>query len=326
MNSFGKIFRISIYGESHSTGVGVIIDGCPPGVPIKPEMFTEDLKKRQGGKKGTTPRKESDIPEIISGVFNDYSTGTPLHIYFPNKNIDSSDYEQIKNVPRPGHADFVAQKKYKGFNDHRGGGHFSGRLTVGLTAAGVIAKKILNPVKITAALIEAGGMKDIDKAIERTEKENDSIGGIIECKVLNVPIGWGEPFFTSVESHISSIIFSIPGIKGIEFGAGFAGCKMPGSKFNDPIIDNQGTTLSNNAGGINGGITNGNPIIFRVAVKPPSSIRQTQTAFDLSTERQTELNIKGRHDVCFALRTPPVIEAVTAIALTDLYLLSQSVS
>ncbi len=318
MNTFGSSFRISIFGESHGKFVGITIDGCSAGIKLQEKDFFADIEKRKSGTKGTTTRIEKDIPKIISGVFNDKTTGAPITIIFNNENIISKDYANIKNLPRPGHADFVAKNKFNNFNDYRGGGHFSGRLTLPIIAAGVIAKKIIKPIKIKANLIEAGGSININKAIEQAIIKNDSIGGIIECKAENINIGIGEPFFNSVESIISHLIFSIPGIKGIEFGAGFNAANMYGSKHNDEIIDILGKTKTNNAGGISGGITNGNNLNFKVAVKPTSSIGLEQSTINVHTKKTEKFKITGRHDVCFALRVPVIIEAVTAIALADL--------
>ncbi|HAF28122.1 MAG TPA: chorismate synthase [Bacteroidales bacterium] len=323
MNSFGRIFKISIYGESHGQQVGVLIDGCSAGLAISEDDFTDDLLRRKSGAKGTTPRIEDDLPVIESGVFNGFTTGAPLLISFKNKNTISDDYKDLFSFPRPGHADFTAKMKYGGFNDYRGGGHFSGRLTLGLVAAGVIAKKLIYPVSIKAGLVEAGGQTDIENAIDQAVKNNDSIGGIVECIAEDLSIGLGEPFFDSVESLLSHAVFSIPAIKGIEFGSGFQAAKMTGSEHNDQFIDAAGKTLTNFSGGINGGITNGNPLIFRVAVKPTSSISKAQQTFNLKTGKKDELIIKGRHDACIALRVPVVIEAITAIVLTDLMLLEQ---
>lgn len=324
MNTFGRLFRINILGESHGDCVGVLIDGCPPGISVPLEIFTVDLERRKSGTPGTTKRKEEDLPTIKSGVFKEKTTGAPILILFENKDIDSSVYERIKDTPRPGHADFVAFKKYGGFNDYRGGGIFSGRLTVGLVAAGVIAKKIIFPAKIEAKLIEVGGLKNIDEAITLALENRDSVGGIVECRAQGLPIGLGEPFFDSVESLISHIVFSIPGIKGIEFGAGFACTNMTGSEFNDVIIDREGNTRTNNAGGINGGITNGNELVFRVAVKPPSSTQKVLETIHIKTNEKVDLEVGGRHDVCIALRIPPILEAVTAIVLADLMLIAQA--
>ncbi len=321
MNTFGRIFRISIFGESHGKSVGVTVDGCPPGIDLHEDDFMDDLARRRAGAKGTTPRKEKDLPEIISGVFQGKTTGAPITIIFRNENTRSKDYAQLKVVPRPGHADFVALKKYKGYNDYRGGGHFSGRLTLSLVAAGVIAKKIVSPVAINAQLTEAGGQSNIEKAVDEALKKRESIGGIVSCSAKNLPVGWGEPFFDSIESVISHLVFAIPAIKGIEFGSGFAAAKMTGSEHNDNIVDTEGHTQTNHAGGINGGISNGNELIFRVAVKPTSSISLPQETINLHTRQTEQLEIKGRHDACIALRVPVVLEAVTAIALADFKLL-----
>jgi chorismate synthase len=324
MNSFGKNFRVEIFGQSHGEYVGVIIDGCPPGIGISPDDFKEDIERRKPGAKGTTPRKEDDIPEIISGVFNGKSSGAPMTILFKNSNTRSGDYEKQRAVPRPGHADFVAHKKFKGFEDFRGGGHFSGRLTVALVAAGVVAKKVVasfstdKKIEIHSSILEIGGEKDLEKGLQKAVDAKDSIGGIVECKVSNLPIGLGEPFFDSAESLISHAVFSIPAVKGIEFGAGFAAAKMFGSEHNDSIINPDGTTKTNNAGGIVGGITNGNELAFRIVVKPTSSTPKVQETLNVETGNVEPFSVKGRHDLCIALRVPVVLEAVTAMVLADL--------
>lgn len=323
MNTFGRIFRISIFGESHGPMIGITIDGCPHGIPLKVEDFTADLDRRRAGAEGTTTRVEADIPEIVSGWFNGHTTGAPLTIIFRNSDTRSSDYIDIKDHPRPGHADFVARQKFGGFNDYRGGGHFSGRLTLGLVAAGVVAKKILNNISINALLIEAGGSSDIMTAVKEAKEKGDSIGGIVECRAGYISVGYGEPFFDSVESVISHLAFAIPAIKGIEFGSGFEAAKMFGSQHNDPIVDETGKTASYNAGGITGGLTNGNELVFRVAVKPTSSIAKTQSTFNFSSNQVEELQVQGRHDTCIALRVPVVLEAITAIAIADFTLISK---
>jgi len=324
MNSFGTIFKISIFGESHGANVGVVIDGVPAGLLINSKDFIIDLDRRKSGAKGTTSRKEEDVPNVISGVFNNHTTGTPITILFSNSNINSKDYDFLKEFHRPGHADFVTSKKFKGFDDYRGGGHSSGRITLGLVAAGVIAKKIISPIKIESKIIEVGGDVNIEEAVEKALKEKDSIGGIIQCTAKNMPIGIGEPFFDSLESVLSHIIFSIPAIKGIEFGAGFAAAKMKGSEHNDCYIDTIGKTRTNNAGGINGGISNGNDLVFKVAVKPTSSIQKIQNTMNFKTGKMSDLNIPGRHDACIALRMPVIVEAATAIALADLLMLDKA--
>lgn len=326
MNSFGTIFRISLFGESHGSAIGVNIDGCPAGLPLKPDDFLPDLKRRQSGSRGTTPRKEADLPEIITGVFNDFTTGAPITLLTKNSNKISSDYEEFKRIPRPGHADFTAGIKYRGFSDMRGSGHFSGRITWGLVAAGVIAKKVLHSTSLTAKVISAGGSSNIEEAVETALVANDSIGGIIECIIKEPPKAAGEPFFYSVESAISHIVFSIPAIKGVEFGAGFAAAGMKGSQHNDPFTSVSGKTETNNAGGINGGIANGNDIIFRVAVKPTSSTGIEQETMDFSTGEMTKLKIIGRHDSCIALRMPVIIEAAAAVALADLMMIDRGIN
>src|SRR5204863_2041017 len=246
MNTFGRIFRISIFGESHGESVGMVVDGCPAGMPLTVDDFLSDLERRKGGmQEGTTPRQEEDLPIFKSGLFNNKTTGAPITILFENKNIRSGDYEKQRDVPRPGHADFVAHKKFAGFEDYRGSGHFSGRLTVALVAAGVVAKKILgltqrelegevsSKITITASILEIGGEKDLNKGLQKAIDEKDSIGGIIECHVNGLPIGLGEPFFDSAESLLSHIVFAIPAVRGIEFGTGFAAAKMFGSEHND---------------------------------------------------------------------------------------------
>jgi chorismate synthase len=323
MNSFGRFFRISIFGESHGHSVGVVIDGCPAGIPVNQQDFEKDFSRRKSGAKGTTPRKEDDLPQLASGIFNGYTTGAPITVLFENKNTRSRDYTELRKTPRPGHADFVAMKKFGGFEDYRGGGHFSGRLTLGLVAAGVLAKKIIHPVKVEAGLIEAGGMKDIDKAIDKAIEEDDSIGGIVECTANGLDIGLGEPFFDSVEAVLAHVIFSIPAIKGIEFGSGFHAAKMKGSEHNDNLVSVDGKTETNHAAGINGGITNGNDIVFRVAVKPTSSTHKTQRTINIKSGEMVDLTVEGRHDKCIALRVPVVVEAAAAIVLADFYMLGQ---
>ena len=325
MNTYGRIFRVHIFGESHGAYVGLTIDGCPPGLALSIDDFSNDIERRKGGAKGTTPRKEDDIPEIITGWFNGKTTGAPLTILFANNNTRSQEYDKQRAIPRPGHADFVANKKYNGMEDYRGGGHFSGRLTVALVAAGVIAKKILSPVNIAANILEIGGEVDLEKGLQKAIDAKDSVGGLIECRVNNIPIGWGEPFFDSAESMISHAVFAIPAIKGIEFGAGFAAAKMFGLAHNDAILNEAGETKTNHAGGIIGGITNGNEINFKVVVKPTSSTPQEQSSYNWETGMVSSFSIKGRHDLCIALRVPVVLEAVTAIALADLKAIATAV-
>lgn len=482
MNSFGRLFRISIFGESHGNGVGVVIDGCPAGLPLTAEDFFADLERRKGGtQKGATPRKEDDAPILHTGIFNGRTTGAPLTILFENNNTRSSDYEKQRDIPRPGHADFTARQKFGGYEDYRGSGHFSGRLTVALVAAGVVAKKLLeltpnhsprergadtpgyitstaiewkntiryakeqrheptaaeailweavrnrklngykfrrqhpiagyipdfvcldkklivevdggyhsDPVQkqadadreqvltdngykvirfqnnevisslpevlqriadaviqndverkalppgeglggveagisITATILEIAGEPGIEKGLQKAIDAKDSVGGIIECRATGIPAGLGEPFFDSVESAISHIVFAIPAIRGIEFGTGFAAARMFGSAHNDAITDMDGQTVTNHAGGVVGGITNGNELVFRVAVKPTSSTPKEQTSLNWTTGEAETFSIKGRHDLCIALRAPVVLEAVTAIVLADFMLLEQRI-
>jgi chorismate synthase/very-short-patch-repair endonuclease len=488
LNSFGRIFRIHIFGESHGDCAGITIDGCPAGLRLSVADFITDIERRKGGiQKGTTPRQEEDIPIIKSGIFNDITTGAPITMLFENKNVRSADYEKQRDFPRPGHADFVAHEKFGGYEDYRGSGHFSGRLTVGLVAAGVIAKKLLKyltpdpsplergtksgspfgyvtsppesfhnlvqfakenrhhsteaedklwqllrnrniesakfrrqhpiagfipdfvclekkliieidgsyhnegdqkkydaarsewlnqhryellrftnedilnneeksinrirealkrrvdykvtrpnspsslerelegEVNIQATILEIGGAADIDKGLQKAIDAKDSIGGIIECKVSGLPAGLGEPFFDSMESLISHIVFAIPAVRGIEFGTGFAAAKMFGSEHNDPIIDAEGSTKTNHAGGVVGGITNGNEMVFRVAIKPTSSTPRIQQSLNWNTGKVEEFSVKGRHDLCIALRVPVIVEAVTAIVVADLMILEQKI-
>lgn len=322
MNSFGRLFRVSIFGESHGPAVGVIIDGCPAGIELLPEHFTTDIERRKGGtQKGTTPRQETDEPIFQSGLFRGKTTGAPITILFQNNNTRSSDYEKQRAFPRPGHADFVASKKFGGHEDFRGGGHFSGRLTVCLVAAGVVAKRVLGSIEVAAQILEIGGEQDLEKGLQKAIDAKDSVGGIVECVVKGLPIGLGEPFFDSVESVMAHAAFSIPAVKGVEFGAGFLAAKMFGVAHNDALVDADGRTGSNNAGGVVGGITNGNDLVFRVAIKPTSSTPKEQESLNWETGQVEKFSIKGRHDLCIALRVPPVLEAVAAMSLADLMLL-----
>ncbi len=324
MESFGNKFKITIFGESHSPFLGIEIENVPKGIPLTESDFKNDIDRRKGGSLGTTSRTEDDIPEIIEGIENSLTTGEKLVIRFKNKNIRPSDYYKFKDTPRPGHSDFVSSIKY-GDKYKTGGGIFSGRMTLPIVAAGVIAKKIISPISISAKLIKCGGVdikedspldnSKLKTIIEKTSQEGDSIGGIIECICDNVPIGLGDPFFDPLESQISHLIFAIPGIRGIEFGDGFRSSDLKGSEHNDCYIDSCGHTATNGCGGINGGISNGNPIIFRVAVKPTSSIAKSQRSFNMTNQTIEEISIEGRHDICFALRVPVIIESVAACVL-----------
>jgi chorismate synthase len=275
--------------------------------------------------KGTTPRQEEDLPLFKSGVFNGKTTGAPLTLLFENKNTRSGDYEKQRAVPRPGHADFVAHEKFGGFEDYRGGGHFSGRLTLCLVAAGVVAKKILSPLKIVSTISEIGGESDIEKGLQKAIDQKDSVGGIVECRVENLPIGLGEPFFESIESLLSHAAFAIPAVRGIEFGTGFKAASMFGVDHNDAIENKEGKTTTNHAGGIVGGITNGNELVFRIAIKPTSSTPKEQHTYNWETDQMDNFAVRGRHDLCIALRVPPVLEGITAMVLADLMLREQRI-
>ena len=348
MNTFGRKFRVSIFGESHGEAIGVVLDGVPAGLELSEEDFVKDIDRRRSGAKGTTPRKESDKPQIVSGVFEGHTTGAPLTILFRNENTKSQDYSLFAAMPRPGHADLTAAFKWDDCQDPRGGGHFSGRLTLPVVAAGVVAKKIIADAtilddtpcnEISARIVELGGIpaetsaqegdpciSDIQKtwqdAIDVAIDEGDSLGAVIECTVPDIDPGYGEPFWDSVESVLAHGVFSIPGVRGVEFGDGFKAAAMKGSQHNDPIGPD-GRPVRNGAGGINGGITNGAPIVFRAAFKPTSSIRKAQETFNFATGKMDSLEVPGRHDVCFALRAPVVVEAVTAITLADLIMISR---
>lgn len=326
MNSFGRIFKVSIFGESHGECVGIAIDGCPAGLSLSPEDLLPDLERRKGGKqKGTTPRQEEDFPIFKSGLFNGKTTGFPITILFENKNIRSEDYEKQRSIPRPGHADWVAHQKFGGNEDYRGGGHFSARLTAGIVAAGAIAKKLLTDIRIYAQVIEIAGEKDPEKGLQKAIIAKDSVGGIVECSVNGLPVGLGEPWFDSVESVLSHILFAIPAVRGVEFGTGFAAAKMFGSQHNDAIMEMSGKTKTNHAGGVVGGITNGNELVFRLAIKPTSSTPKEQESLNWDTEKVEKFTIKGRHDLCVALRAPVIVEAVTAIVLADFMMLEQKI-
>ena len=355
MNTFGRKFRVSIFGESHGELIGVVLDGVPAGLELSEQDFEHDVMRRKSGARGTTPRIEDDLPQIVSGIFEGHTTGAPLTIVFRNKNTKSSDYELFSAIPRPGHADLTAALKWDDCQDPRGSGHFSGRLTLPVVAAGVVAKKILADAtlldetpctQVHARLVELGGVPrgDLSTSLEVTEealevtegglevteewqaaidqaiREGDSLGAVIECTVPDIDPGYGEPFWDSVESQVAHAVFAIPGVRGIEFGDGFQAARMKGSEHNDPIGPD-GRPMKNGAGGVNGGISNGAPLTFRVAFKPTSSIRKAQQTFNFQTGEMDTLEVPGRHDVCFALRAPVVVEAMTAIALADLVLL-----
>ncbi|MFW9802632.1 MAG: chorismate synthase [Candidatus Thorarchaeota archaeon] len=348
---FGKEFSIQVFGESHGEGVGVIVEGCPAGLPIDKAHIQLELDRRRSGASNlASSRSESDIVDIHSGVFKNKSTGAPIAMSVPNVDVDSSTYEEIKDSPRPGHADYTARVKYKGHHDFRGGGFFSGRITASFVMGGSIAKLLLKAggIEVLAHVVQIGAVRvtkevpvqeirtrvytnDLRCAdeesvpkmrdeIENAKKEGDSVGGIIECRILGTPAGIGEPIFDSVESVISHAMFSIPAVKGIEFGSGFKGAALRGSENNDSPAIEEGriTWFQNNAGGILGGITNGAPVIFRVAFKPTPSISKPQRTIDLEKMEETTIRVRGRHDPCIVPRAVPVVEAMAAIAITDL--------
>jgi len=348
-NSLGNQFIITSFGESHGRCVGIIIDGCPAGLPITEEDIQREVDKRKPGiGMIATARVEEDKVEILSGIFNEHTTGAPVCLLIWNKDIDSSEYEKIRFLPRPGHADYTAFMKYGGFNDFRGGGIFSGRITAAFVMAGAIAKKLLNliGIEVLAYTIEIGGIKaeprgideikenvdqnplrcadlkaaeEMSRAIEKVKEEGDSLGGIIEGIALNVPVGLGEPVFDTLEGDLAKALFAIPAVKGVEFGSGFSAAGKRGSENNDPFTIRNGKieTMTNNAGGILGGISNGMPIVVRVAVKPTSSIAKSQETVNLKNMKSASLQVKGRHDVCIVPRAVTVVESMMAVSLCD---------
>lgn len=323
MNTFGHHFRLSVWGESHGPQVGVTIDGVPPGIPLALEDFESDLARRRAGAAGTTLRREADTPQVVSGLYEGRTTGAPLTVCFTNTETRPEDYRNLSGHCRPSHADHAARVKFDGWNDPRGGGHFSGRLTVALVAAGVVAKKCLPGVRFSTRLTEVGGVSDPSRfaeTIAAAQRDGDSVGGVIECRITGVRAGTGEPFFDSVEGVAAHLLFSIPAVKGVEFGAGFGSARLRGSENNDPIVDAAGRTATNHDGGINGGLANGSEIVVRAAVKPTPSISHEQQTYDFDTQRMAPLTIRGRHDVCVALRGAVVVEAAMAVALADLTL------
>ena len=351
-NSLGQLFTITSFGESHGNVVGVIIDGCPVGLPITEGDIQGEVNKRKPGLgMGATRRIEEDKVEILSGVFNGITTGAPICLLIRNKDIDSSEYERTRFLPRPGHADYTAFMKYGGFNDYRGGGRFSGRVTATFVMAGAVAKKLLEKLgmEVLAHAVEIGGISAISKGmdeirenvlksplkcadmaaaeemsrlIDRAKEEGDSIGGVVEGIALNVPAGLGEPVFDTMEGELAKALFAIPAVKGVEFGSGFQAARKKGSENNDPFTIREGKieTVTNNAGGILGGISNGMPIVVRVTVKPTSSIAKAQQTVNLETMETASLEVKGRHDTCIVPRAVVVVEAMMAVTLCDLAL------
>lgn len=326
MNTIGHGFRVTIGGASHGAGIYVVVDGMPEGIAVSEEIFALELARRRGGVRGTTTRVEVDDVRLCAGVYRGYTTGAAIVLEIPNRTQRSEDYAALVDIPRPSHADFVSRVRYGGYADPRGGGVYSGRLTVGLVCAGVLARLAVPAYAMEAKLVEVGGLAEWEEALAQAMREGDSLGGVVECVVRGLPIGLGEPYFDSLESSLAHMLFSIPGVKGLEFGAGFAGARMRGSLYNDRIINAMGETATNHSGGINGGHTNGNPVVFRVAFRPTASIAQPQESYSFASGQVERFRIGGRHDVCFALRTPPVVEAATAVALADLLFSSTSSS
>ncbi len=322
MNSYGTLFKVTLYGESHQDAIGVVVDGVLPGTKFDNELIFEDLEKRKPKAIGTTPRKEADEVIVTSGVFNGFATGSPIHLMIENKNTKSKDYEHLKKQPRPGHADFVANVKYNGYQDYRGGGRFSGRLTAALVAAGSVAKMML-PYELSNELVQVGSLKDMSKLDEYLKdivSSGDSVGGIVKLTAKGLPVGLGEPFFEKLDAEIAKMMFSIPAVKGVEFGLGFDGVDKFGSEFNDLILDETGKTKTNNSGGVTGGISNGNDIEFRVFIKPTSSIQKKQETFNFEKGELSTLRVGGRHDVAIVRRVGIVLENALAIVLADAYL------
>ncbi|MFW6110796.1 MAG: chorismate synthase [Thermoproteota archaeon] len=349
-NCIGKDFVVTSFGESHGKCVGTIIDGCPAGLPLSEDDIQKELNRRIPEKPEiVSARREQDKVELLSGIFEGKTTGAPICGLVWNKDVDSEEYHRIKDKPRPGHADYPARIKYGGFNDYRGGGRFSGRITVSFIIAGAIAKKLLQlmNIEVLAYTLQIDGVQtkkdltldeihrntyktkvrspDLEKAtamqeaILKAKNENDSLGGIVECTAVNLPPGIGEPIFNSLEGDIAKMVFSIPAVKGVEFGIGFKSSQLRGSENNDPyaIKDRKVVTITNYAGGVLGGISTGMPLVLRAAIKPTPSISKEQKTIDLSTMEETTIKIKGRHDPCIVPKAVPVIESAVAIVLTD---------
>ncbi len=323
MNAVGRLFRVGITGTSRGPGVGAWIEGCPPGVCIDLHALQQALDRRRGGKLGTTSRVEPDTPELLSGVHHGFTTGQPLLIWLRNRDA-RCDGQEPQRLPRPGHADLVAQQRYGGFADPRGGGAFSGRLTAALVAAGAVARAMLPSIDIQAQVLSVGGRPDIDAAVADAVAQGDSLGGLLECRIQGVPAGWGEPLLDPIDARLAQLCMSIPGVRSFELGAGLGLAEMRGSQANDPILSAQGLTGSNHAGGVNGGLSNGNPLVFRVATRPTPSIPRPQPTVDLHSGAPAVVCSTGRHDACFALRLPVVLEAAAAIVLADFMLLARA--
>lgn len=351
-STYGENLKLSIFGQSHGLAIGMTLDGIPAGLPVDLGVLQAFLNRRAPGQNDfSTPRREEDRPEFLSGLLDGFTCGAPIAAIIRNTNTRSGDYANLKDCPRPGHADYTAQVKYGGYQDSAGGGHFSGRLTAPLCVAGGLCKQWLEGrgIRIGAHITAIEGEEDISfeplcpqldavqmdfpvldreagirmrAAVARVKAEQDSVGGVIECAVTGLPAGLGEPMFGGVENRIAQIVYGIPAVKGVEFGAGFGAAKLRGSQNNDDFRMENGRviTASNHCGGILGGITNGMPVLFRVAVKPTPSISQLQQSVSLAEQENRGLVIKGRHDPCIVPRAVPVVEAAAAIALFDLML------
>ena len=354
-STYGEKIKLSIFGQSHGAAIGMTLDGVPAGLPVDLDAMQTFLNRRAPGRNDySTPRREEDTPQFLSGILNGYTCGTPITAVIYNHNTKSGDYENLKDCPRPGHADYTAQVKYKGYQDVAGGGHFSGRLTAPLCIAGGLCKQWLEGkgIQIGAHLSVCAGVPDdpvyldwtnpnlnaihkdfpvinpnagkkMREEIGKAQQDGDSVGGLIECIATGLPAGIGDPMFGGMESRIAQIVYGIPAVKGLEFGSGFTGSYLRGSQNNDNYIIENGCvrTDKNYAGGILGGITNGMPLVFQVAIKPTPSIAMPQQSISLNTMQPKTLEIKGRHDPCIAPRAVPVIEAAAAIAIMDAYLL-----
>jgi len=355
-SSFGRYLKLSLFGESHGVGIGIVMDGLPPGLEIDMEEIGREMARRAPGRNDlSTPRQENDIPEILSGMYCGKTTGAPLSVLIRSRDTRSQDYGEDLDKPRPGHADYTGYVRYMGFGDHRGGGHFSGRLTAPIVFAGAVCKQWLkeNNIRIYAHIQRLGGIddgcfldsrvdesfltsmcletlpllhpslrEDMTQAILSAKEQEDSVGGIVECMTLGLPAGLGAPFFDSAESVLSQLLFSVPAVKSVSFGAGFPMADMRGSECNDPFYyDEEGAvrTKTNNCGGILGGITTGMPLLFRCAIRPTSSIAKAQETVSLKEKTNTTLQIVGRHDPCIVPRALPVIEAMTAIGLCEMW-------
>jgi chorismate synthase len=349
-NSIGKEFTVTTFGESHGKSVGVVVDGCPAGLPLSEKDFQEELNLRiPADTRIVSPRVEKDQTKILSGVFNGFTTGAPIALMVENNEIKSSDYDAIKDLPRPAHADYPAHIRYGGFNDYRGGGRFSGRITVALIMAGVIAKKLLSRYKIdvlayTKSIGQVKSTKKLsiaeikknrytaatrcpdlsctekmENAIITAKESGDSLGGIIECQALNMPTGVGEPLFDTLDGDLAKALFAVPAVKGIEFGVGFKATELRGSENNDEFMvkDGKVVTATENAGGVLGGLSSGMPIIIRVAIKPTPSITKEQQTVNISSMEKASIIVEGRHDPCVVPKAVPAIEAAVAITLVD---------